>query len=455
MNNLNLQKLPPQNIDAEQMVLGAILIENDAINNVSATLTPEDFYKEVHRRIYTAMIKMFERREAIDLVTLTDELRGKIGLEAVGGASYLATLVSLVPTAANIKYHAKIVSEKSRLRSLIHIASEAIEGAYAGQEFFDAAAVVIDKLSKIRSGGRVEVRSMSDVINMTYDAIYRRSGFERDTFGIPTGIQELDRLTDGLYPGEITVVAGRPSMGKTSFAQGVLRHAAGKGHKVGMINLEMLEYQLGVQEISSLTGIPVTRLRTGKIYTDEWNKIHSACDRISKLPYALDFSSYTDKAISRSIDHMVQDRGCELIVLDYLQLSSMEQGKESREREVATISRMLKQKAKQHNVPIMPLSQLNRKLEDRTDKRPMLADLRESGAIEQDADAILFLYREEVYNKCSCSTDGACLCERRGKAEIIVAKGRNTGTADIPVMFNARTTTFYNSGVRPEEENKQ
>jgi replicative DNA helicase len=450
-----LQKLPPQNIEAEQMVLGAILIENSAMENVSDILVPEDFYKDAHRRIFTAMLDMSERREAIDLVTLTDILRHGGGIDKVGGASYLSTLVSLVPTAANVKYHARIVRDKSVLRQLIHASTDIITKSYDDSP----QAVKIDELIDQAQHSILEISDkkmtepftpMRAIMHTSFEAIGNL--YERKALitGIPTGFIDLDNMTSGLQPSDLIIVAGRPSMGKTAFCLNVAAHSALKDNRtVAVFSLEMSKEQLGLRLICSEARIDAHRLRQGRLAESDFGKIATATGLLAEAPIYIDDTGAIGVLEMRSkVRRLKADKGLDLIIVDYLQLMRG-RGEDNREQEISNISRSLKALAKELKVPIIALSQLNRAVETRgKDKRPMLADLRESGAIEQDADVIMFIYRDEVYNKCTCVPDGECICGQRGKAEVIIGKQRNGPTGIVDLTYINRFTRFENAEKR-------
>jgi replicative DNA helicase len=452
-----LQKLPPQNIEAEQMVLGAVLIENDSLNNVMSLLSSEDFYKDIHRRIYAVMIEMFERREAIDLVTLTDSLRGKVALETVGGASYLANLVSLVPTAANIKYHAKIIREKSVLRRLIHASTDIITQCYDDSRTVES----IDELLNTaeRSIFDIAQKKIGEAFSPLKNIVGHSFKMVEDLYerkemitGIPTGFVDLDHLTSGLQPSDLIIVAGRPSMGKTAFCLNVAAYAAVEKQKiVAFFSLEMSKEALGLRLLGSEARVDAHRLRTGHLTERDWTPLANAAGRLSEAPvYIDDTAALSVLEMQAKSRRLKTEHGLDLIIVDYLQLMRGRQNESSREQEISNISRSLKMLAKDLKVPVIALSQLNRAVETRPgkEKRPMLADLRESGAIEQDADVILFIYRDEVYNKCECPHEGDCLCGRRGVAEVIVGKQRNGPIGKVDLTYINRFTRFENTEKR-------
>jgi len=451
---VSLQKLPPQNIEAEQMVLGAILIENDSINKVVELLSPDDFYKDAHRRIFKVMIDMFETGEAIDLVTLPDALRGKIGLESVGGASYLAFLVSMVPTAANIKNHARIVREKSVLRKLIHSATDIIT-----QSYDDSRTVVnIDELLDRAEKSIFEIAqnkikdsfvAMKNIVGQSFAIVERLYERKEMVTGLPTGFVDLDERTSGFQPSDLIIVAGRPSMGKTAFVLNIAAHAAiDKARSVAIFSLEMSKEQLVLRLLGSESRVDAHKLRTGHLSERDWPALSNAAGRLAEAPIYIDDTAAISVLEMRAKSRRLKaDQGLDLIIVDYLQLMRGRGDEGSREQEISNISRSLKALAKELQVPVVALSQLNRAVETRPgkDKKPLLADLRESGAIEQDADVILFIYRDEVYNKCTCPYDADCICGQRGKAEVIIGKQRNGPIGIVDLTFINRFTRFENA----------
>jgi len=453
----SLQKLPPQNIEAEQMVLGAILIENDSINKVIEILSPDDFYKDTHRRIFKFMLDMFEAGDAIDLVTLSDALRGKTGLEAVGGASYLATLVSLVPTAANIKHHARIVREKAVLRKLIHSATDIITQSYEDSrtvvnidELLDRAEKSIFEIAQ----GKIKDSfvSMKNIVGDSFAIVERLYERKEMVTGLATGFLDLDERTSGFQQSDLIIIAGRPSMGKTAFCLNIAAYAAiEKGKSVAIFSLEMSKEQLVLRMLGSESRVDAHKLRTGHLSDRDWTPLSTAAGRLAEAPIFIDDTAAISVLETRAKSRRLKaDQGLDLIIVDYLQLMRGRGDEGSREQEISNISRSLKALAKELQVPVIALSQLNRAVETRPgkEKRPMLADLRESGAIEQDADVILFIYRDEVYNKCECPYDGECLCGQRGKAEVIIGKQRNGPIGKVDLTFVNRYTRFENAEKR-------
>ncbi|HEY6010246.1 MAG TPA: replicative DNA helicase, partial [Nitrospirota bacterium] len=320
---VSLQKLPPQNIEAEQMVLGAILIENDAINSVMSVLTPQDFYKDIHRRIFTAMLEMSERREAIDLVTLTDSLRGKVGLEAVGGASYLATLVSLVPTAANIKYHAKIVREKSVLRQLIHTSTDIITQCYDDSRTVES----VDELLNTAERSIFEIAQkeigeafwpLKNIVGHSFKMVEDLYERKEMITGIPTGFVDLDHMTSGLQPSDLIIIAGRPSMGKTAFCLNVAAHAAiEKGKVIAVFSLEMAREQLGIRLLGSEARVDAHKLRTGHLSERDWAPLSNAAGRLAEAPiYIDDTAALSVLEMQAKARRLKAEHGLDLIIVD-------------------------------------------------------------------------------------------------------------------------------------------
>jgi replicative DNA helicase len=434
------------------MVLGAVLIENDSINKIVEILVPEDFYKDAHRRIFSVMLDMFESGEAIDLVTLADKLRGTKGLETVGDASYLSLLVSMVPTAANIKNHALIIREKSVLRRLIHTATEIITQSYddtrssvSVDELLDQAERSIFEITQKKI--RDSFIALKDIVKDSFKTIERLYERKEMVTGLPTGFADIDKLTSGFQPSDLIIVAGRPSMGKTAFCLNVAAHAAiDKEKAVAVFSLEMSKEQLVLRMLCSEARVDAHRLRTGYLSESDWPKLTLAAGRLSEAPIFIDDTAAISVLEMRAKARRLKaEHGLELIIVDYLQLMRGRGRDDNREQEISNISRSLKALAKELQVPVIALSQLNRAVETRgKDKRPMLADLRESGAIEQDADVIFFIYRDEVYNKCECPHDGECLCGRRGVAEVIIGKQRNGPIGKVDLTFMSRYTRFEN-----------
>jgi len=437
--DVSSHKLPPQNVEAEQSVLGGILIENDAINKVMEILTPEDFYRDAHRRIYNALINLSARDEPADLITLTNELRNIDQLDAAGGASYITSLIDLVPTAANIEYYAKIVKEKSILRQLIQTSTEIITESYQDrsdvESFLDEAERAIFQISENRV--RPSFYPIRDIVKQSFKTLERLYEKKELVTGVPSGFKELDQMTAGFQPSDLIIVAGRPSMGKTAFCLNVAQYAAiEKRTPVAVFSLEMSKEQLVIRLLCSEAHVEGTKLRTGFLSEGDWPRLTIAAGNLSEAPIFIDDTAALSVLELRAKARRLKaDQGLGMVIIDYLQLMKGRARAESRQQEISEISRSLKAVAKELNIPVIAVSQLSRRTEERTGMRPQLSDLRESGAIEQDADLILFLYRDEVYNRAEDNPN-------RGKAEMIIGKQRNGPTGKIDLAFLSKFTTF-------------
>ncbi len=429
-----LHKVPPQNLEAEQAVLGAVLLENGAFPKVLENIKEKHFYREAHRKIFLAMQDLFERNEPIDLLTLTDRLRKHSSLEEVGGEAYLAALVDAVPTAAGAVHHSRLVKEKALLRDLISAATEIIARGYEGtdevESFIDQAERVIFEISQDRISQSFV--SMNDVLKSTFKTIEELYERKELVTGVPTHFTDFDRLTAGLQPSDLIIIAGRPSMGKTAFALSIAQNVGTQSKlPVGVFSLEMSREQLVIRLLCSLARIDIQRLRTGFLEKNDWPRLTTAAGKLAEAPiYIDDSAALTALDIRARSRRLHAERGLSLIVVDYLQLIRGRGRIENRQQEITEITRSLKELAKELNVPVIALSQLSRQVEQREGHRPQLADLRESGAIEQDADVVAFIYRPEVYER-----DDDRRRELEGEAEIIVAKQRNGPIGNIPVSF--------------------
>ena len=460
IQDISLHKLPPQNIEAEQSVLGAILIENDAIDKVAGILDPtgDDFYRDVHRKIFGAMISLGKKEnEPIDLITLPAILKNMGILESVGGISYLAALVESTPTAANIVYYAKIVREKSLLRKLINSSTEIVTRCYDGGEKIDD---LLDDAEKIifevaQDKTKRSVYHIKDLIRDTFTTIENISGREGHVTGIPTGFDKLDELTAGLQPSDLIVIAGRPSMGKTAFCLNIAQNAAEAGNPVVIFSLEMSKEQLIQRLLASRAKVDLYRLRSGKLRDEDWTRLTTAVGGLHEAPIFIDDTpAQSVLEIKAKARRLAKQDGIKLVIVDYLQLMRGRRA-DNREQEISDISRSLKAMAKELNVPVIALSQLSRMAERREENRPQLADLRESGAIEQDADVVGFVYRKELYMSCKCPEESkkanTCTCEKSRvarDAEIILAKQRNGPTDTIYLTFLKEYTSFENQASR-------
>jgi replicative DNA helicase len=433
-------RLAPQNLDAERSVLGGVLLTNRALDDVAEIVKPDDFYREPHRKIFNSMIDLHLRNEPIDVITLGDDLKKKGELDAVGGAAYLAALDSAVPATANLGQYAKIVRDTALARRLIEAAHEVAREGYeqkgAVEELLDAAEQKIFAVTELKATNAfVPLGQSVKRVFTNLESLYEK---QEDITGTPTGFDRLNQMTAGLQPGDLIIVAGRPSMGKTSVVMNIAGHVAIEAKKpVAVFSLEMGADQLTLRLFSSEARVDGQRLRTGKLLDSDWPKLARAADRLFRAPMFIDdtagITAMEMRAKCRRLTAKAGQLG--LIVIDYLQLMRGRPGTDSREQEISEISRGLKSLAKELQVPVIALSQLNRSLERREDKRPVMSDLRESGAIEQDADVIAFIYRDEVYNKESPD---------KGIAEIIIGKQRNGPTGTVRVAFLKDYTRFEN-----------
>ena len=427
----SVAKLPPQSLEAEQSVLGAILLDNHSLNKSVEILSQDDFYREAHRRIFRGMLELSERNEAIDLITLAEHLKQQNVLEEIGGVGYLASLVQAIPTAANIQYHSRIVHEKGVLRDLIHasteIVTQGLEGTRNADELLDQAEQKIFSISQASRRGAFA--PLKDAINAGMGMIDRLYSQGKEITGIATGFGDLDKMTAGFQPSDLIVIAGRPSMGKTSLAIGVALHASlSSDAVVAIFSLEMSKEQLAIRMLSSEGRVDSHRVRTGSLKPEEWGPLVDAADRLSRAKIFIDDgSAMSALEIRAKARRLKSEAGLDLVIVDYLQLMQGRSSAESRQQEISDISRSLKALAKELNVPVIALSQLSRAVESRKPPRPLLADLRESGAIEQDADLVIFIYREDQYE--------GYREEKEGIADIIIGKHRNGPTGEIELSF--------------------
>jgi replicative DNA helicase len=430
-------KLPPHNVEAEQSILGGVLFENDALNTIIEFLEDGDFYREAHQKIFKCMIALSEKNEPLDLITLTNELKKKKELEEIGGSSYLAGLVESVPTAANIVYYAKIVKEKSILRKLISTATAIVTQSYQEgknlEDFLDEAEQAIFRISENQV--RPAFYPIKEIVKESFKVIERLYEKKELITGVPSGFKDLDRKTAGFQNADLIIVAGRPSMGKTALCLNIAQHAAiNVKIPTAIFSLEMSKEQLAIRMLCSEARVDSARLRSGFLSESDWPKLTMAAGALSDAPIFIDDSAAISVLELRAKARRLKaDRGLGLVVVDYLQLMRGRSGAERREQEISEISRSLKALAKELNIPVIAISQLSRKAEDRPGRRPQLSDLRESGAIEQDADVIIFIYRDEVYNPDS---------DQRGTAEVIIGKQRNGPTGKADLSFISEFTTF-------------
>ncbi len=431
-------KVPPHNMEAEQAILGGILINNDAMNQIMDILSVDAFYREAHAHLFQGMIDLYSNNEPIDLITLHQYLKRKNLLEKVGGAEYLGSLVEAVSTSAGITYHAKIIRDLSVRRKLITQCSVISESCFQDwqntDELLDLAEQSIFNIAEEKVGEGFS--TLTEVIKSSFKKIESVAEHEGYITGVPTGFTNFDRLTTGLQPSDLIIIAGRPSMGKTALALNIGYNAAELTKKgVAVFSLEMSKMQLGMRLLGFDAQIDARKLRTGFLGDKEWAGLTDSADRLSALPIFVDDTSALSVLEMRArCRRLIKKHELVLIIVDYLQLIQGRRSAESRQLEISEISGLLKALAKDLNVPVVALSQLNRKVEDRPNKRPQLADLRESGAIEQDADVIAFIYRDELYHP---TTE-----ENKNVAEINVAKQRNGPTDFFKLTFQKEFTRF-------------
>ncbi|MEB3750672.1 MULTISPECIES: replicative DNA helicase [Geobacillus] len=447
MSELFSERIPPQSIEAEQAVLGAVFLDPTALTLASERLIPEDFYRVAHQKIFHAMLRVADKGEPVDLVTVTAELAASEQLEEVGGVSYLSELADSVPTAANVEYYARIVEEKSVLRRLIRTATSIAQDGYTREDEIDilldeAERKIMEVSQRKHSGGFKTIR---DILVQTYDNIEMLHNRNGDITGIPTGFTELDRMTSGFQRSDLIIVAARPSVGKTAFALNIAQNVATKTNEnVAIFSLEMSAQQLVMRMLCAEGNINAQSLRTGKLTPEDWGKLTMAMGSLSNAGiYIDDTPSIRVSDIRAKCRRLKQESGLGMIVIDYLQLiQGSGRNRENRQQEVSEISRSLKALARELEVPIIALSQLSRSVEQRQDKRPMMSDIRESGSIEQDADIVAFLYRDDYYNKDS---------EHKNIIEIIIAKQRNGPVGTVQLAFIKEYNKFVNLERRFDE----
>lgn len=448
-------RLPPQNLEGEMSVLGGVLLENDALNKAVEVLRPDDFYRDAHRKIFQGLISLSEKGEPADLVTLTAALQTEGVLDEVGGSAYLATLVDYVPTAANIAYYCRMVKEKAMLRQLTQIATEIATKAYEGgdvEQVLDQAEASIFELAENRTSANYF--PVKDILKDTFKAIELLYERKELVTGVPSGFAELDKMTAGLQPSDLIIIAGRPSMGKTAFCLNLVENAAihSKKKTASLIfSLEMSKEQLVQRLLCSVAKVDASRLRTGHLGESDWPKLTMGAGELAEAPIFIDDTpAITVLEVRSKARRLKAEHNLGLIVIDYLQLMRGN-NPESRQQEISEISRSLKALAKELKVPVVALSQLNRSLENRTDKRPIMADLRESGAIEQDADVIMFVYREAVYCDECKKRDGSCDKNHERDAEIVIGKQRNGAIGIVNLTFRGEYTRFENQARREDD----
>lgn len=441
-----LQRLPPHNIEAEQSVLGSLLIDRDAIIRIASFVRSNDFYIAANGTVYQAILDLYNRREPTDFVTLSDELERRNALDDVGGIGYLSTLMNSVPTAVHVEYYARIVERTSTLRKLIDAGTEIVSLGYRDsvdtEDALDSAEQALFSVSEKRQ--TKDFQSIADVLDRFFDQIDYLQQNRGEIVGVPSGFTDLDQLTGGLQRSDLLILAARPSMGKTALSLGMAYGAAVQHSKtVGIFSMEMSAEQLVQRLLSTETGVDSHRLRLGMIDDNEWDRISRAFGRLAEADIFIDDAANANVMDIRSKARRLQaEHGLDLLIVDYLQLMSGRRT-DNRVQEISEISRGLKGLARELNIPVLALSQLSRAVETRSDHRPMLSDLRESGSIEQDADIVMFIYRDEKYDEHS---------EKKGIAEIIVAKHRNGPVGSVNLRFFDRTARFADLELYREPE---
>ncbi|MCX7960523.1 MAG: replicative DNA helicase [Burkholderiales bacterium] len=439
-------KVPPHSVEAEQSLLGALLIDNQAFDRVADLVAAEDFYRDDHRRIYRHIVRLIEAGKPADVVTVGESIEASEDKERTGGLAYLALLAQNTPSALNIRRYAELVRERAVQRRLAQVATEIAEAALdpggkdVGQ-LLDEAESRIMEVGEAGSRGRqgfAEVQTVLARVFERIDYLYHRED-KNEVTGIPTGFLDLDEMTAGLQPGDLVIVAGRPSMGKTAFALNIAEHVAvDNGLPVAIFSMEMGATQLAMRMLGSIARVDQHKMRTGRLGDEEWGRLSAAMERLHAAPIFIDETAALNALELRARARRMR-RSCGklgLVVVDYLQLMSAAREGENRATEISEISRSLKALAKELEVPVLALSQLSRAVEQRNDRRPMMSDLRESGAIEQDADVILFIYRDEVYHPDKP--------EAKGRAEVIVGKQRNGPIGRVELAFLGPYTRFEN-----------
>ena len=436
-------KLPPYSLEAEQSVLGGLMIQNTSWDQIADVIIEDDFYRRDHRLLFSAIAHLIEVGQPVDAVTLSEWLSKQGQLEDVGGLSYLGALAKNTPTAANIKAYAEIVRERSVMRQLITVATDIADSAYRPEgrssgDLLELAEQRVFEIAEKGAKGKSGFRNIKKLLTNAVDTIDKLFQLDSPITGIPTGFTDFDEMTAGLQPSDLVIVAGRPSMGKTTFAMNLAENAAIKNKTpVAIFSMEMPGEQLAMRMMSSLGRIDQHKIRTGKLHDEDWPRLTSAVGILSEAPMFIDDTPALSPGELRArARRLKREHGLGMIVIDYLQLMQSPGGaRENRATEISEISRNLKALAKELHVPVIALSQLNRSLEQRPNKRPVMSDLRESGAIEQDADVIVFIYRDEVYNQDSPD---------KGSAEIIIGKQRNGPIGTTRLTFLGKYTRFEN-----------
>ncbi len=434
-------RMPPQNVEAEQSVLGTILLSDHSLSTVLELLVSNDFYKDNHKIIFEAMILLFEKNEPQDILTVSNQLKDFNQLEQAGGIGYLSTLTSIVPVTANLFHYAKIIRQKAVLRNLISVNTDIASRCYEEQGDIDT---LVDEAEQAifeiaRSKSDKSFVPLKSIVPEAFKTVEMLFGRKEQITGVPTGFPELDKMTAGFQPSDLIILAGRPSMGKTAFAMNIAQNAAiFQNTGIAVFSLEMSKEQLTMRLLCSTGLVDSQRVRTGRLHDDDWPKLSRAVGMLTEAPiYIDDTPAISVLEMRAKVRRLAAQYPLGMIIVDYLQLMRGRNSTENRTQEISEISRSLKAMAKELKVPVVALSQLNRSLESRPDKRPMMSDLRESGAIEQDADVICFIYRDEVYNKAEDNPS-------KGIAEIIIGKQRNGPTGTVKLTFIKEHTMFEN-----------
>ena len=433
----DVTRIPPHSVESEQSILGSILLDKDAIITVSETIRPSDFYKEAHKIIYECMLKLSNKNEPIDLITLTEELKKQGHLDDVGGISYITSLSTIVPTTSNVKYYADIVKEKSVLRQLIKASNDIINLGYENsvkvEEVLERAEKRIFDISQEKASD--DFKSINEVLVDAYDMIEKLYTNKSDVTGITTGFKDLNKKINGLQRTDLILIAARPAMGKTAFSLNLVQNAALKGDaSVAVFSLEMSKDQLVQRMLAAQSHVELKNIKTGTLDENDWPRIIDAMAVLSNASIHIDDTPGIKISELRSKCRKLKiEKGLDLILIDYLQLMEGEGNNESRQQEIAKISRSLKIIAKELNCPVVALSQLSRAPEQRADHRPMLSDLRESGSIEQDADIVMFLYRDEYYHPDS---------ESKNIGEVLIAKNRHGETGSVELVWLGEVQKF-------------
>jgi replicative DNA helicase len=442
---VELLKVPPHSVEAEQSVLGGLLLDNTAWDKIADLIAEANFYRGDHRLIYRHIVKLIEQSRPADVITVAESLESTKDLQSIGGIPYLSALASSTPSAANIRRYAEIVRERAVLRKLAEVAADIADSAYSpmgrdAAQILDEAESKVFEIAEQGARGKQGFQDMPPLLTQVVeriDMLYNRGG-DSDVTGVPTGFVDLDRMTSGLQAGDLVIIAGRPAMGKTSMAMNIAEHAAlHAGLPVGIFSMEMAGTQLVMRMLGSVGKLDQHKLRTGRLHDEDWTRLTHAVGKLNEAPIHVDETPALNplelRARARRLHRQYKKLG--LIVVDYLQLMSAASQGENRATELSEISRSMKGLAKELGCPVIALSQLNRSLEQRPNKRPVMSDLRESGAIEQDADLILFIYRDEVYNPETAD---------KGIAEVIIGKQRNGPIGTVRLAFLGEYTRFEN-----------